>query len=204
MNDTATREPAEVPALTKEFRGLARQFWEFVTTLWRSGGRRALTLLSAAIISVICLTAVAQVLLNAWNRPFYDAIQQRDFHEFLTQIGVFGLLAGSLLILNVAQAWLREMIKLKTREWLTRDLFAQWLVPGRLVCLSYAGEIGVNPDQRIHEDARHLTELSADLGVGLFQATLLLGSFLGVLWTLSGPLVIPINGSEITIPGYMV
>jgi hypothetical protein len=28
------------------------------------------------------------------------------------------------------------------------------------------GETASNPDQRIHEDARHLTELSADLGIG--------------------------------------
>ena len=42
------------------------------------------------------------------------------------------------------------------------------------------GEIGINPDQRIHEDARRLSELSADLGIGLLQASLLLLSFLGV------------------------
>jgi ABC-type uncharacterized transport system fused permease/ATPase subunit len=30
-----------------------------------------------------------------------------------------------------------------------------------------AGQIGVNPDQHIHQDARRLTELSTDLGIGL-------------------------------------
>ena len=30
--------------------------------------------------------------------------------------------------------------------------------------------MGVNPDQRMHEDARKLCELSADLGTGLLQA----------------------------------
>src|SRR5207237_6241760 len=74
----------------------------------------------------------------------------------------------------------------------------------RSLRLAYAGEIGVNPDQRIHEDARRLTELSAELGIGLFQASLLLLSFLGVLWILSGPLVVPIGGLTFTIPGYMV
>ena len=37
--------------------------------------------------------------------------------------------------------------------------------------------IGDNPDQRMHEDARHLAELSADLGIGLLQATILLFTF---------------------------
>jgi vitamin B12/bleomycin/antimicrobial peptide transport system ATP-binding/permease protein len=70
--------------------------------------------------------------------------------------------------------------------------------------LAGAGEIGVNPDQRIHEDARRLTELSADLGVGLLQASLLLLSFLGVLWTVSGALEFSICGVSLAIPGYMV
>jgi ABC-type uncharacterized transport system fused permease/ATPase subunit len=62
----------------------------------------------------------------------------------------------------------------KSREWLTRDLLAEWLKLGRPTGLTGGGEIGVNPDQRIHEDARRLTEFSSDLGIGfrfgLFQA----------------------------------
>jgi putative ATP-binding cassette transporter len=156
------------------------------------------------MVLVICATAAAQVGLNAWNRPFYEAIAERNFPAFLDQLLVFTVIAGCLLVLNVAQAWLREMIKLKSREWLTRDLFSEWLKPGRSTRLARAGEVGINPDQRIHEDARRLTELSADLGVGLLQASLLLLSFLGVLWSISGGLGIWICGVSLTIPGYMV
>src|SRR5207248_2446073 len=144
------------------------------------------------------------VVLNAWNRPFYNAVQQRDLSAFAYQSLVFCVIAGSLLILNVAQAWLREMIKLRSREWLTRGLFAEWLKPGRAMRLSYAGEVGVNPDQRIQQDASQLTELAAELGVGLAQASLLLMTFLGVLWSLSGAITIPIGSLSLTIPGYMV
>src|SRR5580692_6717316 len=96
------------------------------------------------------------------------------------------------------------MIKLRSREWLTRDLFAEWLKPGASARLDGAGEVGINPDQRIHEDARRLSELSADLGIGLLQASLLLLSFLGVLWSISGALDIWICGISLRIPGYMV
>jgi len=60
------------------------------------------------------------------------------------------------------------------------DLLDEWLP--RAYRLTHAGAIGANPDQRIHEDARHLAELCADLGIGLFQSSLLLGAFIGVLW----------------------
>jgi vitamin B12/bleomycin/antimicrobial peptide transport system ATP-binding/permease protein len=203
MTDAISTESPPL-ALKEGMRGLVPQFRDFLVVLWLSEGRRTLMMLTIAIVAVICTTVAAQVGLNAWNKPFYDAVAARNISAFFYQLLVFVLIAGSLVILNAAQAWLREMIKLKSREWLTRDLFAQWLKPGRAMRLAYAGEIGVNPDQRIHEDTRRLTELAAELGIGLFQATLLLASFLGVLWSLSGPLIVPVDGMTITIPGYMV
>ena len=196
--------PPNPKPIEEGVRGLVHQLREFLVALWLSPGRRSLALLIIGTVFVICATAAAQVGLNAWNRPFYEAIAERKFFAFLYQLLVFAAIAGGLLVLNVAQAWLREMIKLRSREWLTRDLFGEWLKPGRSTRLARAGEVGVNPDQRIHEDARRLTELSADLGIGLLQASLLLLSFLSVLWTVSGALDIWICGISLTIPGYMV
>jgi vitamin B12/bleomycin/antimicrobial peptide transport system ATP-binding/permease protein len=80
----------------------------------------------------------------------------------------------------------------------------EWLEPRRAFQLANAGKMGANPDQRIHEDARHLSELSADLGIGLLQSSLLLGSFIGVLWILSGNVTFHVSGRSLAIPGYMV
>jgi putative ATP-binding cassette transporter len=185
-------------------RGLIHQFREFLLALRLSPGRRSLVLLIAATVFAVGATAAAQVRLNAWNGPFYEAIAQKNVSAFLHELLVFAAIASGLLVLNVAQVWLREMIKLNSREWLTRDLLSEWLKPGRRRRLAGAGEIGVNPDQRIHEDARRLTELSADLGIGLLHALVLLLCFLGVLWTVAGELDISIFGVRLPIPGYMV
>jgi vitamin B12/bleomycin/antimicrobial peptide transport system ATP-binding/permease protein len=202
-HDAITDAPTPV-VFSHDFFRLVRALRSLLATLWSTEGRRTLTVLTVAIVSVIGATVAAQVALNAWNRPFYNAIQQRNLYAFAYQSLVFVVIAGSLLVLNVAQAWLREMIKLRSREWLTRDLFAQWLEPGRAMRLAYAGEIGVNPDQRVQQDTSQLTDLGAELGIGLFQSALLLVAFLGVLWELSGVLTIPIGGVNVTIPGYMV
>jgi putative ATP-binding cassette transporter len=204
MTQSATTDPPATPPSGQGFYPLLRALRAFLVTLWSTEGRRRLTLLSIAIVLVVCATVAAQVALNAWNRPFYDAIQRRDLAGFAHQSLVFCLIAGTLLVLNVAQAWLREMIKLRTREWLTRDLIIEWLNPGRAMQLAYAGEMGVNPDQRIQQDTSQLTELAAELGIGLLQASLLLLTFLGVLWRLSGAITVPIGGYSLTIPGYMV
>ncbi|MGB7259998.1 MAG: ABC transporter ATP-binding protein/permease [Pseudolabrys sp.] len=204
MTDRATADAPKPLVFRQEFTPIVHAVRDFLSTLWSTEGRHTLTLLTIGIVLVVGATVAAQVALNAWNRPFYNAIQQRNFPEFVYQSLIFFMIAGGLLVLNVAQAWLREMIKLKSREWLTRDLFAQWLKPGRAVRLAYAGEIGVNPDQRVQQDTSQLTELAAELGVGLLQSLLLLLAFLGVLWELSGAITIPIGSINVTIPGYMV
>ncbi|MGA7127784.1 MAG: ABC transporter ATP-binding protein/permease [Chthoniobacterales bacterium] len=183
---------------------LAPQMLMVFQALIASPQRNKIVLLGVALFAVIGATAYGQIRLNAWNRPFYDALAHKDFREFLGQLMVFGVIAGGLLVLNVAQAWLNQATKVKLREGLVRDLLNEWLKPRRAFRLVNAGEMGTNPDQRIHEDARHLTELTADLGIGLLQSSLLLGSFIGVLWILSGNVPLHLGGRSFAIPGYMV
>lgn len=184
--------------------GLAAQVGIMARTLTASPERNKLLFLGLGLCAVVAMTAYGQISLNSWNQPFYDALSRKDLAAFLHQLVVFTVIAACLLTLNVAQVWLNQTTKIKLRERLTRDLFDQWLEPKRALRLSGAGEIGVNPDQRIHEDARHLGELSTDLGIGLLQATLLLASFIGVLWILSEGMVFKVLGWSFSVPGYMV
>src|SRR5580704_5656298 len=183
---------------------LLPQLGMMVRALWAAPVRNTLFLLSGALFLVVAVTAYGQIRLNTWNQPFYDALSHRDLAQFLDQLGVFGLIAGALLVLNVGQRWLGETLKLKLRQGLAQDLIQNWLVPGRAFRLANSGPMGVNPDQRMHEDARHLTELSTDLGVGLLQSSILLASFVKVLWSLSNNFAFHFDGRQIVIPGYMV
>jgi putative ATP-binding cassette transporter len=184
--------------------GLLAQVGMMLRASWASPVRGALIALSVATFLVVAATAYGQIKLNNWNQPFYDALSHKNLPEFWTQLGVFGVIAGALLALNVGQRWLVETLKLKLREGLVRDLVQGWMVPGRAFRLAHAGAMGVNPDQRMHEDARHLTELSGDLGVGLLQASILLASFTSVLWRISSNFAFHAAGRAIVIPGYMV
>jgi vitamin B12/bleomycin/antimicrobial peptide transport system ATP-binding/permease protein len=183
---------------------LLPQLGMMTRALWEAPVRNTLFWLSGALFCVIAVTAFGQIRLNNWNQPFYDALSRRDLAQFLVQLGVFGLIAGALLILNVAQRWLGETLKLRLRQGLGRDLIQNWMQPGRAFRLSLAGPMGVNPDQRMHEDARHLTELSADLGIGLLQSSILLVTFVKVLWSLSNNFIFHVGDRHFAIPGYMV
>src|SRR5579872_2402568 len=183
---------------------LLSQLDMMIRALWASPARGAILGITAAAVVVIVVTAYGQVRLNRWNQPFYDALSRREMREFAFQLIVFAIIAGTLLVLNVGQRWLGEMLKLKLREGLVHDLVEDWMQPQRAFQLESAGPIGVNPDQRMHEDARHLTELSASLAVGLVQAAILVGVFVRVLWTLSSHFVLTLGARHLAVPGYMV
>ena len=84
--------------------------------------RTKIVLLGVAIVLVIAATAFGQIRLNAWNQPFYNALQRRDLHGFLVQLVSFCIIAGALLVLNVGQTWLNQATKVKLREGLVGDL----------------------------------------------------------------------------------
>jgi vitamin B12/bleomycin/antimicrobial peptide transport system ATP-binding/permease protein len=107
-------------------------------------------------------------------------------------------------VLNVSQVWLNQTTRVALRQGLVHDLLDEWLKPLRAFHLSNAGPIGQNPDQRLHADAQRLTDLVTDLGIGLLSATLLLVSFIGVLWVLSEHMTLPLAGRSVHVPGYMV
>lgn len=106
--------------------------------LWASPVRNTLFLFSGSIFFVVAVTAYGQIRLNNWNQPFYDALSRKDFAQFLEQLGVFGIIAGALLVLNVGQRWLGETLKIKLRQGLVQDLIQNWLVPGRAFRLTNA------------------------------------------------------------------
>ena len=184
--------------------GLVPQLGMIVRALLVSPVSRALILLIVSVFFVIAATAYGQVRLNAWNRPFYDALSRRDFHDFMVQLGMFFIIAGGLLVLNVAQRWLVEMLNVKLREGVVGDLIRAWMLPRRAFLLANTDPMGVNPDQRIHDDALKFCRLSADLGTELLQASVLLVTFVGVLWVLSRGFSVTIGRHQVPIPGYMV
>src|SRR6185312_16419375 len=159
--------------------GLVPQLRMIVRALLASPVGKSLVALVAAIFGVIAATAYGQVRLNSWNQPFYDALSRRDFRDFLYQLLVFFVIACALLVLNVAQRWLVETLKVRLREGLVGDLIRDWMSPRRAFWLANAGPMGVNPDQRMHEDARHLCVLSRGFAI-------------------------TIGGRDVAVPGYMV
>jgi putative ATP-binding cassette transporter len=192
------------PEAPNESEGILVQFRALWDIILDPHAKRDLLKLGAAIAFVIALNAIVQIRLNNWSGDIYNAIDHKDFPLFVHQAWLFVLIMSALLCLGVSQTWLHEMLKVRLRKAVTFDLLSEWLAPRRVFQLKQSGEISANPDQRIQDDARRLSELSVDLAVGLVQSSFLLFAFIGVLWQLSAQVKFMIGGQEVMIPGYMV
>lgn len=201
LNGKSASVDQAVASVEASFR---RQMTIALDSFWHSAIRNRILAFALALVAVILATAYGTVMLNHWNAPFYNALEQRNLPAFLEELRNFAVIAGVLLVLNVVQAWLNQMTALHMREGLTRDVIDQWLNGRRAFRLSMTSPLGVNPDQRLHEDARKLAEMTTSLSIGLFNATILLVSFIGVLWGLSSDFVFKLGEWSFRIPGYMV
>lgn len=193
--------PGRMPPLHSGF----REAYALLVDLRGSPKTWIALILATGVLGVIVLNMVAQVRLNTWQGDFFDAIEKKDLPGVGRQLLIFLPIAGVLLCLVVAQTWMHEMLKVRIRAMVTKRLLDVWLAPRRAYRLGVTSAIGVNPDQRMQEDVRHLAELTADLGIGFVHHVLLLGTFVGVLWVLSSGIAVPVGGGEsVVIPGYMV
>jgi putative ATP-binding cassette transporter len=194
------RDPAATPPASTVIADLALLFREM------GQGRKGWPIirLAVAILAVLVANMVTQVRLNQWNGAFFDAIEKRATDAFLWQLAVFGAIVAVLLVLVVAETWLRERFKVRLRERLSHVLLDAWFEPGHAYRLGLLGPAGAQPDQRMQEDCRLFSELTTELGVGMLNALLMLVSFIGVLWALSADARFVVQGREIVIPGYMV
>jgi putative ATP-binding cassette transporter len=192
------------PAVSYEGDSAVHESFALLRELWRGAFRVPSAVLFAGIVVVLVGNMMGQIELNDWNGSFFDIIAKRELAALGHQLLIFLGIIGFLLSLVVAQTWMLQMLKIRLREWLTKYLLDKWLTRGRAYRLALAGELGVNPDQRIEEDSRKLTDLSAGLAVGFLQASMLLISFIGILWSLSRQLVFVVAGHHFSVPGYMV
>ena len=186
-------------------RGFLRQAWSMAWPYWRSEEKWSARGLLAAIVSLNLASVWLNVRFNSWYNDFYNALQQYDWSEFWWQFAIFGMIAAASIVVAVYSFYLRAILHIRWRRWLTQNFLRDWLDDQAYYRMQLNRANTDNPDQRIAEDLEHFTRMSLSLSIGLLNAVVTLLSFLSILWVLSGALTIPLGGgATIDIPGYMV
>jgi putative ATP-binding cassette transporter len=178
--------------------------WRIAAPNFRSEDKLAGRLLLAAVISIELSLVLINVLLNQWNNRFYNALQEKNWDAFVTEIGFFSILAAFYISLSVYQLYLNQWLQIRWRRWLTTTYLARWLHNANHYRMQLRGDAADNPDQRISEDVKMFVEQTLNIGVGLLSALVTLGSFVVILWGLSATAPLHVFGREFEIPGYLV
>ena len=185
----------------KEF---IRDLWMLLRPYWKSEERRSAWLLLIANIALTLAMVYMTVLFNDWYNLFYNTLQDKAKDEFFRQIGRFCILATIYIVIAVYRTYLNQMLQIRWRRWLTDHYLSDWLADRNYYRMQLKGNDTDNPDQRIAEDFRLFVDECLSLGLGFLNAAVTLGSFIGILWAISGPLEVPLGGSTYVIYGYMV
>ncbi|MDB5873039.1 MAG: transporter ATP-binding protein [Ramlibacter sp.] len=186
-----------------------RKVWALTRPYFSSEEKWKARLLLAAIVVLNLASVYMLVLMNDWNRLFYDALQQKDQVVFWSQLGRFTYLAFGLIVIAVYKFYLTQLLELRWRAWMTNHYLRRWLSDQafyRMELARFSGQAGApdNPDQRIQEDLGLFTSYSVSLTMGLLNSVVTLFSFVGILWGLSGGFFFNLGGSQYELHGYMV
>ena len=192
-----------------DFKHFTRRVWALSAPYFRSEDKWRARGLLAAIVVLNLAAVYMLVLLNEWNRVFYDALQNKDQPVFWTQLGRFTYLAFAFIIIAVYKFYLTQLLEVRWRAWMTAHYLQRWLADHAFYKLELARfssdkTTSDNPDQRIQEDINLFTTYSISLSMGLLNAVVTLLSFIGILWSLSGAFSFTLGGASYNIPGFMV
>lgn len=183
----------------------------FVSEEWRFAWGVLVLLITLNLASV----GVGLVISFARN-IFYNALQAKDASAFFR--GLFwytprphGLpmpgfvwIGVVLILLGVLSTYVQQWLQIRWRRWLTAHYVADWLdghVHYRMQVETGGYGIGTeNPEQRIQEDIDDFTSNALTLTTGLISNVVTLVSYGGLLWVLSGVIVL----FGVRVPGYLV
>ncbi len=200
----------------KSIGSFLRDVWRLSRPYFRSEEKWSAWVLLISIIVLNLSMVGMSVVLNFWNRQFYNSLQSKDWQAFLQLLftwrrtpgggimpGFCGVVAVYILVF-VYVTYLNQWLQIRWRRWLTQRFLDEWLSDRAYYRISLTTDtraIGTdNPDQRIAEDIRDFVATTLSLSVDFLSNIVSFVSFVGILWGLSGTITL----FGMTIPGYMV
>ncbi len=190
--------------MTAKLRAFLRDFWTLAAPYWSSEERWAAR---GLLLVVVCLSlgqVYLLVQLNTWNREFFDMFQAYEEASFGPLILRFAILAAIFITAAVYSAYLQQMLQIRWRRWLTDRYIGDWFEDRAYYRMRLADSGTDNPDQRIADDLRLFVDQSLTLSLGMLRQIVTLGSFVAILWTLSGTWSFTVAGVPLALPGFMV
>src|SRR2546428_870250 len=99
--------------------GFLHTAWNLAWPFWTGNEKWSARALLAAVVALNLTAVWLNVRLNAWNNDFYNALQEYDWPKFWWQFAIFGMIAAPLIVVAVHQLYLRQLLQIRYRRWMT-------------------------------------------------------------------------------------
>jgi putative ATP-binding cassette transporter len=186
------------------------QIWRLAAPYFKGPEKGVALSLLALIVALRLFNVWLDVKYNTWNNDFYNALQNKDWGQFVHQLlFVFSWIAVFSIVTTVYQYYVMQWLQIRWRTWMTRRYLQRWMRAGTHYRMRILGNPADNPDQRIADDVQRFVGGGAgdgvlDIGVAILGQFVTLFSFLFILWGLSADAPLIIGGTSYHIPGYLV
>ena len=174
--------------------------WRLAIPYFRSDDRWPGRIFLVCVISTELSLVGILVLLNRWYSRFYNALGERNWDAFVSEILYFTVLAAVAVVIEAYKLYLNQWLQIRWRRWMTKRYLDHWLEGATHYRMQLLGDAADNPDQRIAEDIRLFIEKALSIGVGLLSAIVTIASFIVILWGLSAAAPLRLFGETVRNP----
>ncbi|NEQ20136.1 MAG: ABC transporter ATP-binding protein/permease [Microcoleus sp. SIO2G3] len=172
---------------------LWQRFWAIAKPYWLSNEKRGARGLLVLVLLLLLVASGIEVGISFLNRNLFTALEQRDIDNFWQTVLIFVVFVVFVTPLAVFFEYLTDKLGLYWRRWLTNHFLDRYFHNRAYYDINFHADVD-NPDQRISEDINTFTRNSLKFFVLVLQSVLSLIAFIGVLISISVPLVLILVG----------
>lgn len=187
----------------KQIAEVLRTFYALAVPYFRSEEKWRARSLLFGVIAAEFGVVYALVAFNHWNAYFFNAIQNRDWDDFVFSLLLFLGIALWTAAATMAQFYFGQMLIMHWRRWMTEQYVNRWMADGRHYRMRVLGHDVDNTHLRIANDILIFLQKTHDLGYNFLGSLIALVSFAYILWGLSSAAPFVLFGVDLAFPGYL-
>ncbi|MCO5557500.1 hypothetical protein L7F22_011065 [Adiantum nelumboides] len=195
--------PSEQKRIGSDIQTIFKRLWKVAAPYWSSEDKVQARLRLGGVFALTLATTGISVGFNFLGRDFYNALASKDQEQFSKQLLYYlGAFIGGIPFF-VLRDYARDTLALRWRAWMTNYYLDRYF-KNRTFYQIQSQSLLDNPDQRIVDDLNSFTGTALSFSLALFNATIDLISFSGILYGIYPPLfyilvVYSIGGTAISV-----
>ncbi len=178
-------------------------FYSLCKPYWGIKANWLAWLIAAVVIGIGSVITYLNVQISNWSKGFYDALSNLKIDKSYSLLGEYFTYIAIFIVINVYRIWLRKLLIIRWREFMTKQFLDQWLSKQIYYRLAHRKKMD-NPDQRIAEDISIFIEYTIELTLSFIFNVIQLWAFFMVLWNLAKSPEFTLFGKTFVIDGYLV